>query len=54
MLDAHKIFHAWFTVLAFGTEALVTNRRINGLNPPYWANPLWSAGHLWLENGDGL
>ena len=43
-----------FTVLTFGTEAYVTNRRVKGLSSPFRANPIRDAGHLWLENGDGL
>ena len=43
-----------FTVLTFGTEAYVTNRRVKGLSSPFRANPYWYAGHLWLENGDSL
>ncbi len=38
-----------FTFLTFGVETYVAHRRIKGLSSPFRANPLWSAGHLWIE-----
>ena len=38
------------TFLTFGTEMYVAHRRVRGLSSPFRANPIWSAGHLWLED----
>ena len=38
-----------YTFLIFGVETYVAHRRIKGLSSPFRANPLWSAGHLWIE-----
>lgn len=37
------------TFLSFGTEMYIAHRRIKGLSSPFRANPIWSAGHLWIE-----
>ena len=38
------------TFLSFGTEMYVARGRVKGLSSPFRANPIWAAGHLWLEN----
>lgn len=37
------------TFLILGTEIYAAHKRIKGLSSPFRANPLWSAGHLWIE-----
>ncbi len=39
-----------FTFLTFGVETYLAHRRIKGLSSPFRANPIWSAGHLWIED----
>lgn len=38
-----------FTFLTFGTEMNLAHRRVRGLSSPFRGNPLWDAGHLWIE-----
>lgn len=38
-----------FTFLTFGTEMYIAHRRVRGLSSPFRGNPIWAAGHLWLE-----
>lgn len=38
------------TFLSFGTEMYIAHRRVRGLSSPFRGNPLWAAGHLWLED----
>lgn len=38
-----------FTFLTFGTEMYVAHRRVRGLSSPFRANPIWAAGHLWID-----
>jgi len=38
-----------FTFLTFGTEMYIAHRRVRGLSSPFRGNPLWDAGHLWIE-----
>ena len=40
------------TFLSFGTEMYVAHRRVKGLSSPFRANPIWYAGHLWIEDED--
>jgi peptide/nickel transport system substrate-binding protein len=37
------------TFLILGTEIYAAHRGVKGLSSPFRANPLWSAGHLWIE-----
>ncbi|MEJ2320162.1 MAG: ABC transporter substrate-binding protein [Gemmatimonadales bacterium] len=37
------------TFLSFGTEMYIAHQRVQGLSSPFRANPIWSAGHLWIE-----
>jgi ABC-type transport system substrate-binding protein len=37
------------TFLGFPTEIYIANSRIKGFSSPFRANPIWSAGHLWIE-----
>ena len=30
----------------------VAYKRVKGLSSPFRANPIWSAGHLWIEDED--
>ncbi|MEE8361922.1 MAG: ABC transporter substrate-binding protein [Gemmatimonadales bacterium] len=38
------------TFLTFGTEMYIAHRRVRGLSSPFRANPLWAAGHLWIDD----
>jgi len=38
-----------FTFLTFGVETYIVHRRVKGLSTPFRANPIWGAGHLWIE-----
>ncbi len=40
------------TFLSFGTEMYMAHKRVKGLSSPFRANPLWYAGHLWIEQDE--